>query len=129
MQSSNSRRITLTYSAGVVFDVETAEVVGVEELDFLVALLVFELVAHCVNFFCVERLQIWHLKVAFFALRAVRPAQYRCDQEPHVSHWTIWESSSVVVPRLQLTFELLQLLSSGRQTSSCECIAAKPAHY
>ena len=44
-----------------------------------------------------------------FALRAVSPAQFRCDQEPHVSHWTIWEPSSVVVPHLQLTFELLQL--------------------
>ena len=97
-------------AAGVVVDVVTAGVVvGGEEPVFLVDLLVFVLDARCVDFFCVGGLQIWHLKVAFFALRAVSPAQFRCDQEPHVSHWTIWEPSSVVVPHLQLTFELLQL--------------------
>ena len=96
-------------AAGVVVDVVTAGVVvGVEELDFLVDLLVFVLGAHCVDFFCVGGLQIWHLKVAFFTLRAVSPAQCRCDQEPHVSHWTIWEPSSMVVPHLQLAFDLLQ---------------------
>ena len=97
---------------GVVVDVVTAGVVGREDLDFLADLLVFVLDARWVDFvgfFCAEGLQVWHLKVAFFALQAVSPAQCRCDQEPHISHWTIWESSSMVVPHLQLTFELLQL--------------------
>ena len=106
---------------GVVVDVEvTGVVVGVEELDFLVDLLDFVFGARCVDF-CVEGLQIWHLKMAFFALRAVSPAQCRCDQEPQVSHWTIREPSSLVTPHLQLTFELLQLRSSGGQSLSCEC--------
>ena len=94
-------------AAGVVVDVVAGEMVGREELEFLVDLLDFVLDPHCVDFFCMEGLQIWHLKVAFFALQAVRPAQCRCDQEPHVSHWTIWEPSSMVVPHLQFTFELV----------------------
>ena len=87
-------------AAGV--DVVTAGVVELDELD---ALLVFVLDARW-DFFCTEGLQVWHLKVASFALRAVSPAQCRCDQEPHVSHWTIWELSSVVslVPRLISSF-------------------------
>ena len=96
-------------AAAVVVDVVAAGVVEVDELDFLDDLLVFVLDARWDDFFCAEGLQVWHLKVAFFALRAVSPAQCRCDQEPHVSHWTIWEPSSVVVPHLQLTFELLQV--------------------
>ena len=58
-------------AAGVVADVVAAGVVGGEELDFLVDLLDFVLGARCVGFFCVEGLQIWHLNMAFFALRAV----------------------------------------------------------
>ena len=53
---------------GVVIDVVTAGVVGREELDFLADLLVFVLDACWDNFFCAERLEVWHLKVAFFAL-------------------------------------------------------------
>ena len=77
-------------AVGVVVDVVTAEVVVVGgELDILVDLLVFVLVARWVDFvdfFCTEGLQVWHLKVAFFALRAVSRAQCRCDQQPHISH-------------------------------------------
>ena len=61
-------------AAGVAVDVVAGGMVGREELDFLVDLLGFVLDPRCVDFFCVEGLQIWHLKVAFFALRAVRPA-------------------------------------------------------
>ena len=96
-------------AAAVVVDVVAAGVVEVDELDFLDDLLVFVLDARWDDFICAEGLQVWHLKVAVFALQAVSPAQCRCDQEPHVSHWTIWEPSSVVVPHLQLTFELLQV--------------------
>ena len=77
-------------------------------LDSLLDLLDLMLSAHTVDF-CSGGLQRWNWKVTFFALRAVRPAQWRCDQAPQDSHWTIQEPSSVTVPHLHLTFELLQM--------------------
>ena len=68
-------------AAGVVVDMVAPGMVG-RNSD----LLGFVLEPRCVDF-CMEGLQIWqHLKVTFCALQAVRPAQCRCDQEPHVSH-------------------------------------------
>lgn len=78
-------------------------------LDGLLDLLDLTLSAHTIDFFCIGGLQRWNWKVTFFALWAVRPAQWRCDQAPQDSHWTIQEPSSVTVLHLHLTFELLQV--------------------